>query len=294
MKDRFGPVLQLAQPLRVLAHRFAFLLLVVGAFAAMLLSKADLVVVERFRAGVVDAVAPVYAVLSRPVATVADLVDEVRATLALRTENARLRAENARLLGWQAAARRLMAENQALKDLLAYVPEAEARYVASRVVADPGGAFARSVLVNAGRDVGVRKGLAAVNDEGLVGRVAETGRRAARILLVTDINSRIPVKVESNNERAILVGDNSNRPRLDFLAPGTQLAAGDRIVTSGHAGAFPPGLPVGVVVFDSDGTPRVQPFIDSHWLEHVRIVDFGLDGILPDRPGAVGGGAPLP
>lgn len=292
MKDRIGPVLQLTQPLRTLAQRFAFLLLVVGAFAAMLLSKADLVVVERFRTGVVDAVAPVYDVLSRPVATVADLVQEVRATLALRSENARLRAENARLLGWQATARRLKAENQALKALLAYVPEAEARYIASRVVADPGGAFARSVLINAGREAGVRKGLAAINDEGLVGRVAETGRRAARILLITDINSRIPVKVEASGVRAILVGDNSNRPRLDFLAPGTRLEAGDRIVTSGHAGAFPPGLPVGILVLDADGAPRVQPFIESHWLEHVRVVDFGLDGILPDRPDA--GGASLP
>ncbi|MHA1569847.1 MAG: rod shape-determining protein MreC, partial [Alphaproteobacteria bacterium] len=258
---------------------------VVGAFATMLMSKADLVVVERFRSGVLDAVVPVYDILSRPAATVADLVAEVRATLALHTENARLRAENARLLGWQATARRLTVENNAFRALLAYVPEADAGYVAARVVADPGGAFARSVLINAGGEAGVRKGQAAINDEGLVGRVAQTGRRAARVLLITDLNSRIPVMIESSAVRAILAGDNSNRPRLEFLAPGARVAVGDRIVTSGHAGAFPPGLPVGTVVAAGDAAPRVQPFIESHWLEYVRIVDFGLGGILPDREG---------
>ena len=125
----------------------------------------------------------------------------------------------------------------------------------------------RSLAVNLGADNGVRDGQAAVGSIGLVGRTVQTGDRSARILLITDLNARIPVVVEETRLRGILAGDNTNRPRLIHLPPDTEVRAGDRIVTSGHGGMFPVGIPVGVVASADDGTVRIEPVEDLTRLE---------------------------
>lgn len=272
--------------LRTLVGRFAFVTLVVASFALMLLGKADTFLVERARTVVADAVAPIMKVLSQPAAAVSDVVENMRELAAIREENARLREENQRLLRWQTAARLLEAENDALKELVNFVPGPRASYVTARVVADTGGAFAHSLLVTAGRQQLVDKGQAVVSGEGLVGRVQEAGLRSSRVLLITDINSRIPVAIGNARQRAVLAGDNSDRPRLLFLKSPQSVAPGDRVVTSGEAGAFPPGMPVGVVRSVDESEVRVEPFLQRDRLEYVRIVDYGLLGILGDVSGA--------
>lgn len=271
--------------LRSLVGRFAFLALVASAFALMLLGKADTVVVERTRTAFVDAVAPILDALSRPAATVASVIDNVRELADLREHNAVLREENERLLRWQAAARLLEAENTALKDLLNFVPDPQASFVTARVVADTGGAFAHSVLIAAGERELIQKGQAVVTGEGLIGRVAEVGQRSGRVLLISDINSRIPVVVGNSRLRGVLAGDNTDRPRVLYLRTPTAILPGDRVMTSGAAGAFPPGLPVGVVTSVDEKEVRVEPFLRRDRLEFVRVVDYGMTGILRDVTG---------
>lgn len=292
MKPRAGlPILRLAVPLKVLAQRFAFLFLVLSAFALMLLGKADTVLVERVSTAVVDVVAPIMDVLSRPVATVNDTVEKVRGLVALREENDRLRRENTRLLAWQEAARRLARQNAALQELLDFVPDPRAGFIAARVIGDASEAFVRSMLINAGARNGVAKGQAVVAGEGLVGRVVSAGSRSARLLLISDINSRVPVLVEPAQHRAILTGDNSELPRLAFVAANAAIKPGDRVITSGHGGMFPPGLPVGEVVSVGDGGIRVQPFVHLGRLEFVRVVDYaGVSVDIPDSAGRARGG----
>jgi rod shape-determining protein MreC len=268
--------------LRTLFARFAFLLLIGASFALMLLGKADTYLVERLRTGVADVVTPIADAMSRPAVLVSGVVDNVRELAAIREENARLRVENERLLQWQTTARRLEAQNDSLKALLNFAPEPRAAYVSARVVADTGGSFAHSLLITAGGRDGVRKGQAVISGEGLVGRIAEAGGRSARVLLVSDINSRIPVAVGNVRQRAVLAGDNSMRPRLLYLKAPAAVAPGDRVVTSGDAGAFPPGLPVGVVTAVLETEVRVEPFFQRDRLDYVRVVDYGLEGILAD------------
>jgi rod shape-determining protein MreC len=226
--------------------------------------------------------APILDALSRPAVTISHVIAEARELARLREENIILRAENERLLKWQNAARTLLAENRQLQELLGFTPAQDATSVTARVIGDSGGAFVRSVLVNAGRREGVGKGDAALSGKGLLGRVAEVGERSARVLLISDLNSRIPVVIERSRERAILAGDNSVAPRLLYLPITTSVQVGDRIVTSGHGGAFPVGLPVGVVSAVSDDGVRVTPFADATNIEYVRLMDFGLTGILKD------------
>ena len=289
MKQRKGSVLRLTTPVKVLVQRFAFLALIAATFALMMLGKADVVVLERFRSIAVDAVTPILDGLSRPAATISDLANRVREIAAVDEENKRLRADNERLLHWQYAARELATENEQLKALLNLTAPPAQSFVTARVVGDAGGAFVRSLLVNAGERDGVKKGQAAVTGNGLVGRVVTVGERSARVLLITDLNSRIPVELESSREQAILAGDNTDLPQLVHLADRAPVSVGERVVTSGQAGAFPPGLPVGVVTAVSDSGIRVQPYIEWSRLAFIRVIDFGTNGILApsfERPQA--------
>jgi len=285
MARRPGSFTSVAQPVRSFWSRFAFALLLAGAFALMLLGKADILLVERFRTGVADVLAPVLEVLSRPAASVSDTVAAVRRLRDLRAENERLRIDNGRLERWQHVARRLEAENKALRALTNFVPEPNVAFITARVIADAGGAFVRSAMINAGAHQGVRRGLAAVTGDGLVGGVVEVGERHARILLITDLNSQIPVAVERTRDPAVLAGDNTRLPRLVYLPQNAQVLPGDRIVTSGHGGVFPPGLPIGVVTSIDEGAIKVMPYVDWNRLEYVRLLDYGLDGVVKPSGG---------
>lgn len=272
MKHRADSLAKVTVPIRALLNRFALLFLIIAAFAIMLLGKADTLIVERARSGVVDVVAPLMDALSRPIATVSEGIDYVNWFFSVYEENDQLREQNARLLEWQSAALALAAENSTFREMLKFVPERGASFSAARVIGDSGGVFVRSVLINGGMVDGIQKGDAVVSGEGLIGRVAESGRRSSRVLLVSDLNSRIPVVGEKSRVRAILAGDNSPSPKLAFLPPSAGLEVGDRIVTSGHGGVFPAGLPVGQISSISDGGIQVKLFADFNRLEYVRII----------------------
>jgi rod shape-determining protein MreC len=279
---RPGPIfLRLTAPLRLLAQRFTFLALAALSVGLMVLSKAETPIVDRVRTSVADAFVPILDALSRPVATVSEMTDRVSDLMNVYSENTRLREENERLLRWQMVAHNLESENRSLRDIVRFVPDAPVGFISARVVADAGGSFVRSVLVAAGSGDGAAKGQTAVTGDGLVGRVGEVGERSARILLLTDLNSQVPVVIETSRERAILAGDNSDRPKLLHIASTAHPQVGDRVVTSGHGGVFPPGLPVGVIVAVGDSGIRVKPYVEFHRLDHVRLIDYGLAGTLP-------------
>ena len=293
MRYRGASVRRLTLPVTGWVQRFSFALLVAASIGMLVLGRIESNFVERLRVGVTDTVAPVLEALSQPSATVAAIVEDMRSLADLHGENERLRTVNERLLQWQAVARTLEQENLAYKELLNLVDDPHPAFITARVIGDAGGAFVRTVLLNAGTDDGVRVGQAAVNAEGLVGRVVEAGRRSTRILLLTDLNSRIPVVMEKTRVPAILAGDNSDHPRLTFTPVNALFEPGERIVTSGHGGMLPPGLPVGEVVSTNSGVARVRPYVNWSALEYLRVLDFALPGILPATRTA-GPAGPLP
>ncbi len=274
MRQQGGPIGHLALPVKGWVQRFAFVLLVSAALGLLVFGRAGSPFIERLRLVIIDAAAPVLDVLSRPVASAAAVVEEVRRLADMRGEIVRLREENERLRSWQAAARKLRLEVASYRDLLNVVDEPRLDFITARVISDSGGAFVRTVLIAAGATGGVRNGQAVVNGDGLVGRIVETGRRSARVLLLTDLNARIPVVIEATRVSAILAGDNTDTQRLIFVSEDARVSPGDRIVTSGRGEMLPTGLPIGTVVSVVDGTARVQPFVDWHTLEYVRVLDY--------------------
>jgi rod shape-determining protein MreC len=274
-------VIRLSIPLRQALARLSLPVMIAAAFGAMLLGKADALLAERARVALADLLTPIWAALREPVGAARDAVEEARHLLVLREENARLREENERLRRWQAAALALQAENDLLRAQTAYVPEAAPAFRTARVVADGGGTYARAVLIAAGPHHTVRKGQVALDERGFVGRVTEVGSRSARVLLVTDMNSRIPVTLEGSRARALLAGTNAARPRLQHWPEGVRPQEGERVVTSAETNAYPAGLPVGVVRWSEAGAPEVELFARLDRLDLVRLFDFGLGGLLP-------------
>ena len=275
-------MLQLSIPLRQALGRLTLPVLVVAAFGIMLIGKAETPLVERLRMSLADALSPLYAVLSRPVLAVREALEDASGFWWTRAENVALREENERLRRWQAVALALDAENTQFRRQLSFVPDATPSYRTVRVVADAGGTYARAVLLATGPQLSLRKGQVALDERGLAGRVTEVGERSARVLLVTDINSNIPVVLESSRARAVMAGTNGFRPRLQHWPEGLPPQEGERVVTGAEAATSPTGLPVGVVHWSLEsGVPEVELFARLERLDLLRVFDFGLSGILP-------------
>jgi rod shape-determining protein MreC len=267
---------RLTLPLKALADRFAFGALVILSVALLIVGKANVHLLEGIGTSIGDALVPALGTLMQPINASRRLVEGVGELIALRAENARLREQNQRLLEWQSAARQLTLENAALRQLLNMRSDPDRpTAVAGRVVADAGGPFVHTVLVDVGADDGVAQGMAAVNERGLIGRVIEVGRQSARVLLLTDFNSRVPVMVEPSRDQAILAGNNTRRPTLVFLPLNPRLSVGDRVVTSGRGGVLPPGLEVGTVTAIDEAGVTVEPLVDFARLEYLRLLEYG-------------------
>ena len=273
-------MIRLSIPVRQALSKLTLPVLVTVAFGLMLLGKADALLAERARMALADALTPIYATFAQPLARMHTAVESLQSLMTVYEDNARLRVENERLRRWQSIALTLDAENATLKKNLRWVPEPVPSFMTAPVVADAGGVYARAVLLSAGPNHGITKGQIALDDRGLVGRVTEIGARSVRVLLLTDMNSRVPVILENSRARALLVGTNGARPRLQHWPEGVQPAEGERVVTSAEAGAFPAGLPVGVVHYNANNVAEVDTAARLDRLEVVRLFDYGLKGAL--------------
>jgi rod shape-determining protein MreC len=245
------------------------------SLGTVLIGRADQGLADRLRDGLNDLLAPAYALVAGPVQAVEHGGGVIGHLFDLEGQNEALQAENAKLLQWQAVAMALAAQNDALKTALKYVPPAAPDFFTADVVADLGGIYARSVLVmlppGSGADAGKMVGAVAMDGRGVAGRVVEAGARSARVLLITDLNSRIPVALGVHGSPALMTGTNGAEPALLYWAPGQPPAEGDMVLTSAQGGAFPPGLPVGVVHYDAQNDPVVLPLADLEGLRVLRL-----------------------
>lgn len=266
--------------IRILAKKFAIVILFISAFALMMLNKTETVLVEKTSSLATDMVSPMVDVLVVPARAIAGVYDYFRGLKNVYKDNQALREENKRLLSLYDKSKVLEVENKLLSNLLNYVPPADAKYMTARVVAEEGDGFSHSVIAYTNGLESVHKGQVALGERGVVGRVDRVGKMYSKVILITDINSKIPVMVERTRVRGILAGDNTPNPKMVFIPLDAELNVGDRIITSGVAGVFPPGLPVGRVSSIEKNNVKIKPFNDLDAMEFIRIVDYGLGGII--------------
>src|SRR5436853_635020 len=173
-------MIRLSPQLRAGIQRSTLPALIVLSGAILVAGKTDQTMFETLRTGLSDVAAPVLDVASRPLGAAEAAMDRVRGFIGVYQVNRRLEEENQRLLQWQQVALKLTTENRQLQGLLKVVPDRAISYVTARVIANSGGAYVRTVMINAGSQAGLARGQAVITGDGLVGRLTEVGDRAAR------------------------------------------------------------------------------------------------------------------
>ena len=251
--------------------------LMLGALTVMLLGlfllwRIDNPRIERLRMEITDRVIPNFSAVTAPVTSAVNILRSARSYTRIYQQNQELRRELQQMKAWKEAALQREQENARLLDLNNVRLDPKFTKITGVVLADSGSPFRQTVLLNVGRRDGIMDGWATIDGIGLVGRIAGVGERTSRVILLTDTSSRIAVSIETNGQRAMIVGDNTSRPPLEFLEAPETVQPGDRVVTSGDGGVFPSGLLVGQVTQTQSGRLRVRLAADIQRLEFLRVL----------------------
>jgi len=258
--------------------KFVLLLMILVSILLLLSSlySAEASVFRKARENVLDAAAPILSIFAGPIAYVQGVVGDVGDYFNTLEQNQALREENAELRQWMEEALRLRETIAVYERLQNYYAPPEATPIDGFVIGESNDAFSHSMLVNAGARDGVERGQAVLDDQGLVGRIVDVGNNASRILLLTDVQSRVPVYVEDANLEGILVGRTKSKPSISFTASSVPvtLTPGQRVLTSGAGGSLPRGLAVGVIAGADKGEAVVDLYADYARTRMVRVIDY--------------------
>lgn len=254
-------------------------------FAGLMLTALVLVTldargpVEAPRGTATAALEPLGSPLARALQPVRDLDDAVRDLLATRGENRRLRAENEELRARRASEQDLLRQVEELRALVGLRDGLGLETVAARVISVTPSNFEWTLTIDAGTDDGVRRGMAVVSGDGLVGRVLVVTSDAARVLLVIDPNFSVAARALGGDGLGVLDGRGSEPLRFSPLDARLPAEPGDELVTATFPGsAIPAGIPVGLLTAREDSDSRlrasyaVSPYVDAAALDHVLVV----------------------
>lgn len=264
---------------KIRQRRIANIVLIAISFSLMFLGKADITALRNARMGATDFVAPIVDLVSVPARAISTMVTGIRTVASLRAENVRLQAENDLLKRWRRRAEILESENRQLRSVTGAVTPERRVPLTARAVTAPGGSFAHTVLIANGTDSGVQSGSPVVTADGLVGLIVDAGRSYSRTLMISDINARIPVILASSSWPGVTIGQNGLFLELAFLPEEADPQVGELVLTSGHGGVLPAGVPVGRVDLVTDDFIRVRPAVDFRNLSYVSVLTGGLDGV---------------
>ena len=268
------------------AHsRFILILLILVSVLLLLSSlySAQASAFKKAREGVLDAASPVLTLFAGPINAVNGFVGSIGDYFNVMEQNKALRQENAELRQWMNEALELRETVASYELLKGYAAPPSAQPISAFVIGEANDAFARSMIVNAGRSNNVEIGQAVVDEHGLIGRIVEAGGEASRVLLLTDIQSRVPVYIEGADVEGILVGNTRDKPVISFTATAetAEAAPGQRVLTSGAGGALPRGLPVGVVSGADRGGIIVDLYANYARTRMVRVINYAFPYVDP-------------
>ena len=264
---------------KVRHRRLVHVVLIALSFSLMFIGKADLVAMRDLRMSSNDFLAPVIDFVSAPIRGVETMAEGIRTVASLRAENVRLQAENDLLQRWRRRAEILESENQQLRSVTGTVSDETRSLITARAVTAPGGSFAHTILIAIGDESGIAAGDPVITSNGLVGIVYEVGRAYARVLMISDINARIPVMLASSSWPGLTIGRNGEYLELAFLPAEARPEVGELVLTSGHGGILPAGLAVGRVDRVDGDDIRVRPAVEFRNLGYVSVLIGGTEGV---------------
>ena len=253
------------------------------AVVLVLLGKAQSGLFDRARAHATDLMAPLLQKARAPVAGFDRWIGSIGEIFSVYEQNLKLKEENARLRQWRNVAIVLQGRVGRYQALLHAVPDPQMNRVLARVIGRASRPFLQTMILDAGRGNKVLPGQAVMDARGMIGRIYLTGQRTSWVILLTDLNSRIPVTIAPRNIQAMMTGDNTATPALNMVSHTVTLHAGEQVISSGDGGLLPAGLPVGTVLSDGAGGWRVALLADAAASQDVEILNFSKP---PEAPPA--------
>ena len=227
---------------------------------------------ERFRLALLNQIVPNVEFFTTSIKVIGRIVLDISSFTNVYEQNKNLKNELKDLKKWREAAIQLEQKNAKLRALNNLKVNPLLDWVSGEVIADSGGTYNSSALLNVGTEDGIIDGSAVVDGLGLVGRISGVEDQISRIILLSDTKSYVPVIIEPNNQEAILRGDNSSAPLVEFIRGVEKIQPGFRVYTSGTGGVFPSGILIGKVVLSSDKKIRVKLSANISKLDYLRIL----------------------
>ena len=248
-------------------------LVFMGLVLVFVLWRVDNTRTELVRTKIIDFISPLTTPLNYPIKVVGDFVRYFEIYSSLLEENKELKRNLQNMTAWKEKALQLEQKNAQLRALNNVKLSKDLVWVTGEIMADSGSPFYQSGVINIGIKDGIKNGSAAVDGLGLVGRISGIGQNVSRVLFLTDISSAIPIKIKRNNQKGLLIGDNSQWPLLEFVEEKALINIGDRVFTSGYGNVFPSGILIGNIFIDSRKKLRVKPIANFESLEFLRILN---------------------
>ena len=268
-RDDFGIAFRSALLQRGAAQKFSLISLIIVATIIFFLDVYGFPFMKPIRSIINDGIYRVSLVASSPLKLLPQATSQFSGLLNLKKENQRLKEELESFKKRELDVEYLVNQNKSLQKIL----ESEESYlkkenmILSKVLIDKKSPYLKSIIINKGSKSGVLKGMPVLDKEYLVGIVVETNYLSSRVLLLTDLNSRIPVTFGEESIQAILKGNGGARPLLEYLPEGYEVKEGTDVFTSGKDGIFFPGSPIG----KTDENGGVKLFSESSQLSFVKI-----------------------
>lgn len=262
-----------------IGQRSLYFGLIVLTFLIMFIGKADLAIIKKIDIIISDLSSPIISSISNQTKIIGNSFNYLSNTASLKEENKILYLENMKLKKYEILSNMYESENLLLKNQLNLVPQKIPNFITVRAISAPGNVFAHSLLINSGRRAGIEKGNAVLFNGMFIGQIVSVGNNSSRVLLISDVNSMVPVVVSNNRIPSILTGENLILPSLKFLPNNVKLSHGSIVQTSGHGGLLPAGLPIGTVVKHSLEKNYVKPLIDLNLIDYLQVLLWRADGV---------------
>ena len=255
-------------------QRFSLFVLVVLSILLIFIETIDTKPLNYLRSFIKDTIYRGSLVISTPSKSFSNFSGYIKEHMNLYSNYIELKKENNELRNDITKSEFLELENNQLRKLIEEQVASPSNLVSARVMLDKTSPYLNSFIINTGSNKNVKNGMAVLDGKNFIGRIVDVNFFSSRVLLVSDLNSRIPVIVEPSAYHAILNGRGKNEPTLEYLPENHNVKDGDKVYTSGKEGIFPSGIPIGEVKLNKD---LIQVLLFSD-LSQITFININLGG----------------
>ena len=270
-RDDVGIAIRSAFLKRGTQQRFSLLVLVLLSIAFIFIETIESKPLNYLRAFIKDSIYRGSLIVSSPSNGIRFIFDEAGEHINLYKEYNQLKQENEQLKNKISETDYLVLENTQLRRLIDEQIKFPEILVSSKVMLDKQSPYLNSFILNTGINAGIKNGMAALHGKNFIGRIVDVNFFSSRVLLISDLNSRIPVVIEPSGTHAILSGKGTDKASLEHFPENHKINEGDKVYTSGKEGIFSPGIPIGEVEFNN-GKVETLFFSDLDQITYVNIV----------------------